>query len=277
MYGRLKRLILIASLILLGIGAPRPYVTDQPYSATAVYIVETRDDVAEIERATVAMFERVSPSVVQVADTPSSGDSDSDEDSGKSGTGFVWDGAGHVVTNYHVVQNTKFLTVKFVSGDIRKASIVGVSPDDDLAVILIDDEGPLPPPIALGNSESLKVGQAAFAIGNPFGLDQSLTSGIISGLKRRLSSISGHDITNVIQTDAAINPGNSGGPLVDSAGRLIGVNTAIYARSGSNAGVGFAIPVEIINRVVPELIRTGPMPTVLGEKAHTQPDQIQSR
>jgi 2-alkenal reductase len=119
----------------------------------------------------------------------------------------------------------------------------------------------LPPPISVGGSSDLKVGQAAFAIGNPFGLDQSLTTGIISALKRRLPTSGGREISNVIQTDAAINPGNSGGPLLDSAGRLIGVNTAIYSPSGSNAGIGFAIPVDIVNRVVPELIRNGRVPT----------------
>ena len=119
----------------------------------------------------------------------------------------------------------------------------------------------LPPPVALGSSNDLKVGQLAFAIGNPFGLDQSLTSGIISALKRRLPTSSGREISNVIQTDTAINPGNSGGPLLDSAGRLIGVNTAIISPSGSSAGIGFAVPADIVNRVVPELIRNGRVPT----------------
>jgi S1-C subfamily serine protease len=133
--------------------------------------------------------------------------------------------------------------------------------DYDLAVIHIAGGGQLPPPIAVGSSADLKVGQAAFAIGNPFGLDQSLTTGIISALKRRLPTSGGREIANVIQTDAPINPGNSGGPLLDSAGRLVGVNTAIYSPSGSNAGIGFAIPVDVVNRVVPELIRNGRVPT----------------
>jgi 2-alkenal reductase len=139
--------------------------------------------------------------------------------------------------------------------------VVGTAPDYDLAVIHIGSSGSLPPPVAVGSSADLKVGQAAFAIGNPFGLDQSLTTGIISALKRRLPTNAGREIANVIQTDAAINPGNSGGPLLDSAGRVIGVNTAIYSPSGSSAGIGFAIPVDVVNRVVPELIRNGRVPT----------------
>jgi 2-alkenal reductase len=141
------------------------------------------------------------------------------------------------------------------------AKIVGTAPNYDLAVVRADNTRALPPPIAIGTSDDLKVGQWVFAIGNPFGLDQSLTTGIISALKRRLPTSGGREITNVIQTDAAINPGNSGGPLLDSAGRVIGVNTAILSPSGTNAGIGFAIPIDSVNRVVPELIRRGSVPT----------------
>ena len=141
------------------------------------------------------------------------------------------------------------------------AKIVGTAPNYDLAVIRVDNTRALPPPIPIGTSDDLKVGQWVFAIGNPFGLDQSLTTGIISALKRRLPTSGGREITNVIQTDAAINPGNSGGPLLDSAGRVIGVNTAILSPSGTSAGIGFAIPIDSVNRVVPELIRRGSVPT----------------
>jgi 2-alkenal reductase len=147
------------------------------------------------------------------------------------------------------------------SGEAVTAKIVGGAPRYDLAVIRLGNTRELPPPLAIGKSAELKVGQAAFAIGNPFGLDQSLTGGIISSLNRRLPTSAGHEVGNVIQTDAAINPGNSGGPLLDSAGRLIGVNTAIFSPSGSNAGIGFAIPVDVVNRVVPELIRNGRVPS----------------
>jgi 2-alkenal reductase len=179
----------------------------------------------------------------------------------QAGTGFVWDSAGHVVTNDHVVQGTGPIAVRLATGEVVRAEIVGLAPNYDLAVIRLKNAPQLPPPIAIGTTVDLKVGQLAFAIGNPFGLDQSLTMGVISALKRRLATSDGREISNVIQTDAAINPGNSGGPLLDSSGRLIGVNTAIVSPSGANIGVGFAIPVDIVNRVVPELIRMGRVPT----------------
>jgi 2-alkenal reductase len=178
----------------------------------------------------------------------------------QTGTGFIWDAAGNIVTNNHVVEGTSDLAVKLASGEATRAQVVGTAPNYDLAVIRLTAVRQLPPPIAVGTSADLKVGQAAFAIGNPFGLDQSLTSGIISALKRTLPTSGGREIGNVIQTDAAINPGNSGGPLLDSSGRLIGVNTAIYSPSGSNAGIGFSIPVDVVNRVVPDLIKNGRVP-----------------
>jgi 2-alkenal reductase len=144
---------------------------------------------------------------------------------------------------------------------VAAADVVGLAPNYDLAVIRVRGARQLPPPVAVGSSGDLQVGQTAFAIGNPFGLDQSLTSGIISALKRRLPTSGGREISNVIQTDAAINPGNSGGPLLDSAGRLIGVTTAIISPSGTNAGIGFAIPVDVVNRIVPDLIKSGRVPT----------------
>jgi S1-C subfamily serine protease len=257
MLSRLKRLIVTVSLVLLAIVAARPYIVDQSYSATALSPAGIPVEFAVYERATVALFDRVSPSVVQISASVNDADATDEGGGVQIGTGFVWDAAGHIVTNYHVVRGAKYLAVQFASGDVRKASIVGVAPNYDLAVIYIDGKGSLPPPIEVGSSDGLKVGQTAFAIGNPFGLDQSLTSGIISGLNRRLPTSSGHEIANVIQTDAAINPGNSGGPLLNSAGRLIGVNTAIYSRSDSNAGIGFAIPAGVVNRVVPQLIRDG--------------------
>jgi 2-alkenal reductase len=198
---------------------------------------------------------------VQVAARSGSMPLSEEEGPSSSGTGFIWDTEGHVVTNDHVVQNSKLVALRFASGQVAEAEVIGVAPNYDLAVLRIRNARRAPPPVALGSSADLKVGQSAFAIGNPFGLDQSMTSGIISALKRRLPTSSGREIANVIQTDAAINPGNSGGPLLDSAGRLIGVTTAIISPSGSNAGIGFAVPVDIVNRVVPELIRTGRVPT----------------
>jgi S1-C subfamily serine protease len=173
-----------------------------------------------------------------------------------TGSGFAWDERGHIVTNFHVVSGAAGARVRLSDGRDVPASLVGVSPDHDLAVIKVDVPK-LPPPLPIGTSHDLRVGQKTFAIGNPFGLDWTLTTGIVSALDRSLPARDGSLIEHLIQTDAAINPGNSGGPLLDSAGRLIGVNTAIFSPSGASAGVGFAIPVDTVNRVVPQLIARG--------------------
>jgi S1-C subfamily serine protease len=237
-------------------------VQHAPWATPSARAVEQRGPLSEAERATIDIFERVSPSVVQVAvrsaATPLMGE---EAQGGASGTGFVWDRDGHLVTNNHVVANGGEIAVRFASGEVARVDLIGTAPNYDLAVLRIRSVRELPPQVALGSSTDLKVGQSAFAIGNPFGLDQSMTSGIISALKRRLPTHGGREIANVIQTDAAINPGNSGGPLLDSAGRLIGVTTAIISPSGSNAGIGFAVPVDVVNRIVPELIRNGRVPT----------------
>ncbi|MBV6476513.1 MAG: trypsin-like peptidase domain-containing protein [Rhodocyclaceae bacterium] len=174
-----------------------------------------------------------------------------------TGSGFIWDEGGHVVTNFHVIQGASEATVKLADGSDHKASLVGVSPAHDLAVLKIGAGRRLPPAVPLGSSHDLRVGQSVYAIGNPFGLDWTLTKGIISALDRSLDGGTGLTIEHLIQTDAAINPGNSGGPLLDSAGRLIGINTAIYSPSGASAGIGFAVPVDTLNRVVPHIIRHG--------------------
>jgi S1-C subfamily serine protease len=178
-----------------------------------------------------------------------------------TGSGFIWDDAGRVVTNYHVVQEAiaKGLTLRVVMADRSAwdAQVVGVAPDYDLAVIQIGAPKEKLKKIMIGTSKDLQVGQKAFAIGNPYALSLTMTSGIISALDRAIESPSGHAIEGVIQVDAAINPGNSGGPLLDKDGRLIGVNTAIKSPSGGNVGIGFAIPVDTVNLVVPELIRHG--------------------
>ncbi len=147
--------------------------------------------------------------------------------------------------------------MRLSSGEVVPATLVGMAPSYDLAVLRLGRTTRLPPPLALGTSADLKVGQSTFAIGNPFGLDHTLTTGVVSAVRRRMPTSEGRELSGVIQTDAAINPGNSGGPLLDSAGRLIGVNTAIVSPSGASAGIGFAIPVDVVNRVVPELIRAG--------------------
>ncbi len=174
-----------------------------------------------------------------------------------SGSGFVWDDRGHIVTNNHVVQGSSGARVRLSDGRDVGASLVGVSPAHDLAVIKVDVSKP-PPPLLVGSSHDLRVGQAALAIGNPFGLDWTLTTGIVSALDRTLPGEDGRTLNeHLIQTHAAINPGKSGGPLLDSAGRLIGVNTAIFSPSGASAGVGFAVPVDTVNRVVPQVIAAG--------------------
>jgi S1-C subfamily serine protease len=250
------------AIALLAVIAAQPYIERTLLTSSAPRSIEPRGKLSDIEHSTIAIFDRVSPSVVQVAARPAAANPFMDDDNRMAaGTGFIWDDAGHVVTNDHVIQGAKILAIRLASGDVVKAELVGVAPNYDLAVIRIRDAKRLPPPVALGSSFDLKVGQAAFAIGNPFGLDQSMTSGMISALKRRLPTAAGREILNVIQTDAAINPGNSGGPLLDSAGRVIGVTTAIISPSGSNAGIGFAIPVDIVNRVVPQLIQNGRVPT----------------
>jgi 2-alkenal reductase len=229
------------------------------FSAREPRPVAARGDLADLERTTIQVFETVAPSVVQVVALQGRGPAGG-EPAG-SGTGFIWDKAGHVVTNDHVIANGASFVVRLASGEVLPAEVVGQAPNYDLAVLRVARAGGLPAPVVIGSSADLKVGQTAYAIGNPFGLDQSLTTGIISALKRRLPTSGGREVADVIQTDAAINPGNSGGPLLDSAGRLIGVNTAIYSPSGTNAGIGFAIPVDVVNRVVPELISSGRVPT----------------
>jgi S1-C subfamily serine protease len=173
-----------------------------------------------------------------------------------TGSGFLWDDRGHLVTNLHVIEGASEATVRLADGRDYRAALVGASPAHDIAVLRIGVGFKRPPPVPIGESAALKVGQKVFAIGNPFGLDWTLTTGIVSALDRSLPTERG-TIEHLIQTDAAINPGNSGGPLLDSSGRLIGINTAIYSPSGASAGIGFAVPVDTVNRVVPELIRSG--------------------
>ena len=257
---------LIVALIVLGavlLGLTLANIRYSPWTHSSARNVDPRGPLSDAERVSIEIFERASPSVVQVAAARASGNPWMEEPGQQdaAGTGFVWDSDGHIVTNDHVVQGAGEVAVRFASGDVAGAEVIGTAPHYDLAVLRIRGWVRPPPPLALGSSYDLKVGQFAYALGNPFGLDQSMTSGIISALKRRLPTQSGREISNVIQTDAAINPGNSGGPLLDSAGRLIGVTTAIISPSGSNAGIGFAVPSDIVNRVVPELIKNGRVPT----------------
>ena len=212
------------------------------------------------ERATIGLFRQASPSVVYITTLSRQRDFfnlNVTEIPQGSGSGFLWDQDGHIVTNFHVIQEASGAKVTLADHSVWDAELVGLAPDHDLAVLYIRAPKAQLKPLALGTSADLEVGQTVLAIGNPFGLDQTLTMGIISALGREINATTGRTIAGVIQTDAAINPGNSGGPLLDSAGRLIGVNTAIYSPSGSSAGIGFAVPVDTVNRIVPQLIRQG--------------------
>jgi len=175
-----------------------------------------------------------------------------------SGSGFVWDNRGYIVTNYHVIQGGDQMSVTLSDGTEHDARIVGGDANKDLAVLKIEVDNPgRLTAVRLGDSKDLLVGQKVLAIGNPFGLDQTLTTGVISALGREIRSVANTTISDVVQTDASINPGNSGGPLLDSRGYLIGVNTAIYSTSGSSVGIGFAVPVSTVKRIVPQLIEFG--------------------
>jgi S1-C subfamily serine protease len=232
-------------------------------TATELRAVTPRGDLAADESATVELFERCSPSVVYVSPLEhrqvlhATGTmSEVDVPTG-TGSGFVWDRAGHIVTNYHVVEGASGALVTLKDNTTWEARDIRVYPDKDLAVLSIDAPPEQLVPLAIGSAADLRVGQTVFAIGSPYELDYTLTHGIISALDREIDTAGGTIIQEVIQTDAAINPGNSGGPLLDSAGRLIGVNTMIYSESGSSAGIGFALPVDAVNRVVTQLVTRG--------------------
>jgi S1-C subfamily serine protease len=260
-------------VLLLGVGGAwlfRSCVLERSLVAPRVEprVISPRGDLAADEQTTIELFERSAASVVnidtkrlavrnglftrQYVEVPEG-----------TGSGLVWDDAGHVVTNYHVIQGADKAYVTLSDNSGYEASLVDVAADFDLAVLRIDAPRSKLHPIPLGESANLKVGQKVFAIGSPFGLGQTLTTGIISSLGRTMESVTRMLILDVIQTDAAINPGNSGGPLLDSAGRLIGVNTAIKSTTGSSAGVGFAIPVDTVKGVVSQLL-SPTRPPVLG-------------
>jgi S1-C subfamily serine protease len=215
-----------------------------------------RGDLPPKEQAVVSLFERASPSVVFLTTSEAPPSFEIAAQPRGTGSGFVWDEAGHIVTNYHVLGGARSVQITLQDQTTVPAELIGVAPSKDLAVLRIRTDAALMP-ILLGTSHDLRVGQTVLAIGNPFGLDHSLTTGVVSAVGRTIRSVSGRPIHGVIQTDASINPGNSGGPLLDSAGRLIGVNTAIKSPTGTSAGIGFAVPVDTVKRVVPQLIRHG--------------------
>ncbi len=233
---------------------------DKPSPAPEARPVAPRTDLGENEQRNIHLFEEASPAVVYITTVALQADffsRDVEQIPLGTGSGFIWDDSGHIITNFHVIQNADAARVTLADRTTWEAKLIGVAPEKDLAVLKIDVPREKLRPIPLGASHDLRVGQSVFAIGNPFGLDQTLTTGIISALGREIQAADGTPIRDVIQTDAAINPGNSGGPLLDSAGRLVGVNSAIRSPSGASAGIGFAIPVDAVNWVVPELITFG--------------------
>ncbi len=252
-------LLLVLGVVLAWRFWPRAYPGLEPNAPLRA--VTPRGNLADDEKTTIAIFRQAAPSVVHITtllnarrDVFSLNVQQVPEG---TGSGFVWDQEGRVVTNYHVIQDADSAQVTLADHTTWEGRLVGEYPDKDVAVLWIGAPKEQLRPIPVGTSHDLQVGQKVLAIGNPFGLDQSLTTGVVSALGREIRSVSGRPIRDVIQTDAAINPGNSGGPLLDSAGRLIGVNTAIYSPSGASAGIRFAIPVDEVNRAVTQIIRHG--------------------
>jgi S1-C subfamily serine protease len=238
-----------------------------------------QDNLTPDEQATIKAFEKVSPAVAYIVNAALKKDVFSlnvTEVPTGTGSGFIWDDEGHIVTNFHVILNADRISVGLSDKKLYKATIVGVAPDYDLAVLKVDAPKEALKTVTLGNSGDLKVGQKALSIGNPFGLDCSLSTGVISALGRSMSSIGGRQIHDVIQTDASINPGNSGGPLLDSTGNVIGVSTMIFSPSGASAGIGFAIPVSVVKKVVPQLIKYGKLKKV-GLGLNLVPDNIRQQ
>lgn len=255
-------------LVLATAYVAEPYIVAWQFSAAAPRAIAPRGDLAEAERARIKLFQFVSPSVVSVfarlapqnVFTPAQQESETQTEV-QTGTGIIWDAAGHVITNYHVIKGTDQFAAHLSSGASVPVRVIGTAPNYDIAVLQLErPETPLRP-ISIGNSSDLQVGQSVFAIGNPYGLEQTMTAGIVSALRRTMPTAEGHEISGGIQTDASLNPGNSGGPLLDSSGHLIGVTSMIISGSGASAGVGIAIPVDIVNRVAAQLISAGHVPT----------------
>ncbi len=236
-----------------------------PFHVIYVFLVlltlaSSHASATEDERNNIQVFKQASPAVVYVTNNTvvrNRYSFDLQTVAQGSGTGFVWDKKGHIVTNFHVVEEARQINITLQDQTTWPAKVVGLAPDRDLVVLKIDAPPEKLTPLVKGDSSYLTVGNKVLAIGNPFGLDTTLTVGVISALGREIQAPNNRKIRNVIQTDAAINPGNSGGPLLNSAGELIGVNTAIYSPSGTSVGIGFAIPINTVKKTIPELIENG--------------------
>ncbi len=260
----IKRLFLFIILSIVVVGSFifwQQNVDNQKRIESHTREITPRGILADFETTTISIFNQAAPSVVYIFTERAVSDFFGSRDIRQgAGSGFLWDVNGHVVTNYHVIEGAQRIQVRLESGEAIEATFVGGAAEYDLAVIRLRRNPDNIQPIPVGTSSNLQVGQTVLAIGNPYGLSRTLTTGVISALDRRLPTATGREVAGAIQTDAAINPGNSGGPLIDSSGRLIGVNTAIISRSGSSAGIGFAVPVDVVNQVVPELIAKGKYP-----------------
>jgi S1-C subfamily serine protease len=249
--------LLVGLALLLGGLVYWFWPTRQASGAAQPRTVTPAGNLSQLEEATIKLFNAASPSVVHVTNMTLARDASTrsvQKVERGLGSGFVWDQDGHIVTNAHVVEGAASVQVIFEDGSSYDTTDVVSYPDKDIAVVTINAPKSKLVPIPVGSSHDLQVGQGAYAIGNPYGLDHTLTTGVISALGREITSPNKRVIRGVIQTNAAINPGNSGGPLLDSSGRLIGMNTSILSESGTFGGIGFAIPVDEINRVVPQLI-----------------------
>jgi 2-alkenal reductase len=254
-----KRLLIPLAAFLAAFASLSPLA--QKSEAYQPRAVAPRGPLLPQEQAIVGMFEATAPSVAYIfTQRVARVNFLESEVSTGAGSGFVWDKEGHIVTNFHVLQGATSVNVQLDAGKAIPAKVVGVAQDYDLAVVKLTQVPKDLRPIPLGSSRDLKIGQITYAIGNPFGMTRTLTQGIVSALDRQLSTSGFREIGGAIQTDAAINPGNSGGPLVDSVGRLIGVNTQIRGAAAQSSGVGLAIPVDLVNRVVPALIARGRAP-----------------
>lgn len=252
----MRRPLLIG--LILGTGVLVGWCSNNVLSSAGPRPITRRGPLESSEQALIERFREARPSVVFITSiqVQQGWFFEQDVRTG-TGSGFIWDESGHIVTNFHVVEGADELSVTLSDQSVHSARVVGIAPEKDLAVLrMAQPPSPLRP-VPIGTSGDLQVGQSVMAIGNPFGLDSTLTTGIVSALGREIQSPTRRRISGVIQTDAAINPGNSGGPLLDSAGRLIGVNTAIQSPSGASAGIGFAVPVDTVNRIVPQLISRG--------------------
>jgi 2-alkenal reductase len=261
MTSRATRIVVIWALALFTLWLGERFYRNYLWQVDPPAPISVSGKLSDWEKSNIELFLAAAPSVVSVTTeqmrmNPFLGA----EVAQGAGSGFIWDKAGHVVTNFHVIEGARTVYVQLHTGDPIPARVVGGARQYDIAVVKLSDIPAGLRPLPIGTSKQLQVGQATYAIGNPFGLERTLTTGIVSALERRLPTAQGREVRGAIQTDAAINPGNSGGPLLDSNGRLIGVNTAILSASGASAGIGLAIPVDLVTRVVPQVILSGRAP-----------------